>query len=56
MCFHVRLTFNLQPYPVLSALDVVHTVIVIDEGRGGIRPIKHPLVCTRLRRKHKIPS
>lgn len=39
---------------MLSALDVVHTVVVVDERRGGISSIKHPLVCTRLRKTHKI--
>lgn len=38
--------FKLQLYPVMSAVDVLHSVIVVDEGGAGIRPIKHPVPCT----------
>lgn len=39
---------NLQPNPVLSTLDVLHSVIVVDERGGWIRPIEHSLPCTRM--------
>lgn len=38
--------FNLQLCSVLSAIDVIDSIIVVDERGAGIRPIKHPLPST----------
>lgn len=38
--------FNLNLYPVLSAVDVLHGVIMVDEWGAGIRSIKHSVSCT----------
>lgn len=46
-------TFNLNLNPVLSAFDVLHSVVVIYEWGAGISSIKHPLSCTCLKKTHK---
>lgn len=42
-------TFNFHLQPVSSAVDVLHIVVVVDEQRGGIRSVKHPVLRTLLR-------
>lgn len=34
---------------MFSAVDVFHIVVVVDEQRGGIRSVKHPVFRTLLR-------
>lgn len=40
--------FNLQLSPVLSAVDVLHGVVVVDERDADKHPIEHPLPCARV--------
>lgn len=40
--------FNFVLYPVLSAVDVLHCVVVVDERDAGKHSIKHPMPCTHM--------